>query len=107
MGCENACFELTFPCCESPAILNAGLTDIPLLAIVSIPGGTKIYRREVTVTDGGFELNKADFPDGFFVSRFLKIELRSGAPEYNTIQVMTFNSKPYNCLMLELADIDE
>lgn len=107
MSCETACYELQISCCESPKI-NAGLTAGDIIhVILTRPGSKKIYKREVIVdNDGAITIDKNYLPAAFFGYGYIEIQLMKGA-NFDTIQPFTFNNQQYDCVLLELIDIDE
>ena len=108
MSCSPACNELQIKCCESPTI-SVGLTaGDTFMAVLSRPGSKKTYKREAIIdATGSFTIDKDDLPDGFFGYGYINVELRKDAPEFVNIQPMTFNGKEFDCVILEIADIDE
>ena len=107
MSCEKGCFQLIVKCCDSPKI-SVGLTaDTTYQVTVNRVGNTQFYKQEVTTDNtGAFEINKSTFPAGYFAYGYLNVTIATGS-DFETVQPITQNGIQYNCLLLELVDIED
>lgn len=105
MSCENGCLELQTPACESP-VLGIGLAvGTELFSIVSRPGSSKVYKKQVVVdVFGNIVLQKADYPAGYFCKGFRKVSFTT-SPGGTELQPVTISGSQYDCVMLKLVDI--
>ena len=107
MSCESACYELQVACCESP-VIRAGLpVDETLQVILQRPGGKRVYKRQAVVDGtGAITIAKEDLPAGFFGYGYLELRLKAGN-DFANDQSFTFDGKPYDCVLLEIVEIDD
>ena len=108
MSCGPGCLELAVQVCESPEIRVDLPADTALMAILQKPGSTNIYKREI-LTDGtgGFTLDKDSIPAGYFGYGYINIKFKKGELFDEDQPIGVEDSTQYNCLLLEIADIDE
>lgn len=107
MSCDAGCYKLQIPCCETP-VIKAGFTaGTDLVAILTRPGSSKVFKRTITVDEeNAIAIDKATMPDGFFSSGFINLELRKGI-DFNEVQLFTFNAVTYTCVLLEIVTTDD
>ena len=106
MSCDNACYEAKINRCEDITI-KAGLpASAAYFVIICKSNHSNSYQRQImTDADGTLIIRKIDFPAGYFAYGYFSIMLRDTTDAYAT-QVFTFNSKTYECVLMQIIGID-
>ncbi|MDF2381333.1 hypothetical protein JMG10_07645 [Nostoc ellipsosporum NOK] len=106
MSCETACYETTVAQCSS-LVLKAGLPpSTDFFVLINRSWSNTVHQRRVqTNGNGDLEIDKADYPAGFFTGGSYHLRLRQTSGGYD-IQDLTFDTKQYECCLFTVKQYD-
>ena len=99
--------ELAVKCCDSPNISVGLSADTEYFVSVKRLSSSQLYKQAITTDNtGAFTINKGGYPAGYFAFGYLNIEIFTDS-SFETVQAITKDGVEYNCILIELVDIEE